>query len=80
MAKLSKKKKKDISKEEWRCPECNRLLGLIISDNFLEIETRNRQKILIPKILRNAFCKCGVFITVSGTNEKTLDKPFGFFV
>uniref|UniRef100_A0A7C3WMW9 Uncharacterized protein n=1 Tax=Dictyoglomus turgidum TaxID=513050 RepID=A0A7C3WMW9_9BACT len=58
--------KENFSKKEWRCPNCNRLLGFIINDVYLEIESSNRQKILVSKEVRTALCKCGAIITVSG--------------
>jgi DhnA family fructose-bisphosphate aldolase class Ia len=58
--------KENFSEEEWRCPNCGRLLGLIINNQFLEIESSNHQLIWVPKDYRKAICKCGVIVTVSG--------------
>jgi len=70
MAELSKEKENfSFSEDEWRCPNCGRLLGLIINNQFLEIESSNHQIILVPKDIRKGVCKCGTIITISG--EKT---------
>ena len=58
------RKRKNISKKEWRCPVCKRLFGVIRDDNFLEIKTSNRQVIIIDPKVRIGKCKCGTIIKV----------------
>ena len=60
-------KKNKNQNKEWRCLFCGRLLGIEKEDGFLEIESRNKQKISFNgNGIKKAQCKCGVITTISG--------------
>ena len=50
----------------WRCPVCGRLLGYINKEGFLELETKNRQFVIVDYLKKEGVCKCGVKIVCSG--------------
>ncbi len=57
-----------LKNNAWRCPVCNRLLGHISKEGFLELETKNRQLIVTKQVYREGKCKCGVKTTISGSS------------
>lgn len=50
----------------WRCPVCDRLLGYINKEGSLELETKNRQFIVVDYSKREVVCKCRVKIVCEG--------------
>lgn len=59
--------KLEVKKKEWRCISCNRFLGYILNNNTLEVESDNNLFIITQFIQREAHCKCGAYLTISGS-------------
>jgi CDGSH-type Zn-finger protein len=51
-----------LKPKDWRCPNCGRLLGKYLNEDYIEVRTENHQTVFIERKHAKAVCKCGHFI------------------